>query len=327
MDALTLVTRFGHSDPPDPSTLDAVAGMVAALEQRDADRKQSAALPDRRPTRLARRVVGVAAAIAVAAVGLTVASSAGVDPPAAGAATFFRSVAHVSAAQPGGWPTAAYWYSESRYWQLNNQGQRKPTETRQVWIGHDGTGLINDPAVGTMPLTGHDNSDNPSLSTAGFGGKPWTWDQLYALPTDPRSLAPVLRASVVPTTQRDTKVTANELVYDTVLSLLTDSPASPALRSALYGVAAQLPGAIVDGQATDSIGRQGVAVKYPATGGHDDVKLIIDPTTGQLLEEKEIITADSATVTMPPGTVVYETTYVNEGPATRVGITPDVSPS
>ncbi len=114
-------------------------------------------------------------------------------------------------------------------------------------------------------------------------------------------------------------VIANELVFDKILAVLTEGPASPALRSALYDVAAELPGATLDGHVTDSLGRSGTAVEYPSIADSDEIRLLIDPTTGQLLEEQGIANRNSG---VPVGTIIYQTTYVREGPTHQVGALP-----
>jgi hypothetical protein len=80
-----------------------------------------------------------------------------------------------------------------------------------------------------------------------------------------------------------------------VLGLLVETPASPALREALYDVAASIPGVAVNGDYTDSLGRTGTALSL---GGET---LVIDPASGQLLAW---IDAD------------FAYTYTFKGPAT-----------
>ena len=66
-------------------------------------------------------------------------------------------------------------------------------------------------------------------------------------------------------------------LWSTVLGLLVETPASPALRAALYEVAASLPGVAVDSDYIDSLGRTGTALRL------GEETLVIDPATGQLL--------------------------------------------
>jgi hypothetical protein len=111
---------------------------------------------------------------------------------------------------------------------------------------------------------------------ASAGGTSLTWDQLYALPTDPTKLEPVLRSDIK---GADPNPTAE--LYTVVGDLLRESPAPPALREALYEVAADIPGVKVVGHYKDALGRTGTAVE------RDDETLVIDPNDGQLLADIE----------------------------------------
>jgi hypothetical protein len=67
----------------------------------------------------------------------------------------------------------------------------------------------------------------------------------------------------------------------TITSLLT-APVPPAVRAALYRLAATLPGVVYDGRARDALGRAGVEVQL----GHGSAgwRMIFDPNTGELLQ-------------------------------------------
>jgi hypothetical protein len=62
------------------------------------------------------------------------------------------------------------------------------------------------------------------------------------------------------------------------------------LGAALYRVLAQLPGVIVIGSRTDTLGRSGTAIEDPSSGQ----VFVIDPTTGVLLEEQILATSQNA---------------------------------
>jgi hypothetical protein len=63
-------------------------------------------------------------------------------------------------------------------------------------------------------------------------------------------------------------------------------PIKPGTRAALYRVLAKQPGLKLGGKATDQTGRAGMAVDLPAAKGDVDIRLIIDPATGQLLAQE-----------------------------------------
>jgi hypothetical protein len=79
--------------------------------------------------------------------------------------------------------------------------------------------------------------------------------------------------------------------------LLRESPAAPALRKALYDVAAGIPGVRLVGNLKDALGRTGVGVER-----NGEETLLIDPATGQLLAELA-----------PDGKASI--TYLSQGPA------------
>ena len=117
-----------------------------------------------------------------------------------------------------------------------------------------------------------------------------TWDQLYALPTNPGALERDLRRDIKGAGPDD-----NSELFTIVGDLLRESPAPPALRKALWEVASRIPGVILVGAVTDSAGRAGVAVER---GGQ---RYVLDPDDGRLLEESD-------------GGSAWRATYLEQGP-------------
>lgn len=317
MEALNLLARLGRVESPDPDTLRAVREIVSAAES---ELNRARRRRERKP-RVRHRWASVGIGVAVGLVmSIFVIAGPGTDSPTASAAPFLRQVAHSAAVLPGGWPDARYWYTESEYWQTDEFGTRTAINTRKIWIGRDGTGLIEDPAVGgTLNLTGHDDAVDPVLSTSGFGGYGlnWSWSYLYKVSTDPSALSEMLRTAVTPFAKVN-HISRNPLVFDAVASLLTESPAPPRLRASLYRVASTLPGVRLAGEAADSLGRRGTAVEYPATNGWGYTRLIIAPSTGQLLEEENLAPRPGNKLPV----VTYISTFVTEGPAPAAGQVP-----
>ena len=66
---------------------------------------------------------------------------------------------------------------------------------------------------------------------------------------------------------------------NTIASLLS-TPVTPAVRAALYRVAASLPGVAYDGSARDGLGRKGIEVSVG--NGDGGIRMIFDPRTGAL---------------------------------------------
>jgi hypothetical protein len=264
-------------------TSDGLRNGRAALESRIHDaRTQQAPAPAsaaRRSARLRGKIVVAGTAVAVAAVAVTVVPrlssqrpASGYPPPAQSpavtAAVVFREAAKAARAddaQQEGWPHAAYWQADSI------EVRSGKTYHRDIWISHTGDAVVEDGGLGPGLLR-----ISPAGSGFGYlGNKPgWvTWGEIYALPTDPAKLAPVLNRDSVGGGY-DSR--AQDL-WSIVLGLLVETPASPALREALYDVAASIPGVAVNGAYTDSLGRTGTALSLGVE------TLVIDPANGQLL--------------------------------------------
>ncbi|MER8155513.1 CU044_5270 family protein [Streptomyces sp. NPDC094472] len=94
-------------------------------------------------------------------------------------------------------------------------------------------------------------------------------------------------------------------------------PVKAEVRAAAYRVIAGLPGIRALGEVTDPLGREGVGFALPASDrpgygtGHSE--LIVDPVTGALLSEQEVLTepdAKAAEAGLTSGTVVNYTATV-----------------
>lgn len=206
--------------------------------------------------------------------------------------SLLRDAGKAAGEQPGGWPNAAYWTVTSLY---ERGGE---TYHREIWISHHGDGFLEDDGVfGSMTPT------NLGPTVFNVGASKLTWDQLYALPTDPARLGTVLRSHI------KSGPDAYGQLYSLVGDLLRESPAPPALREALYDVAASIPGVRVAGHYIDALGRTGTAVER---GGET---LVINPGNGQLLAD--IDGSPNTGLSCGYGCVTYGVayTYVSEGPA------------
>jgi hypothetical protein len=110
--------------------------------------------------------------------------------------------------------------------------------------------------------------------------------------------------------------------FDIVNNLLV-SPQGPAkLGAVLYQVMAELPGVKLIGSRTDAIGRTGTAIEDPSSG---DV-LVLDPTTGALLETETLVTRSAPMAGVAPGlpigTAINANTYGPHGVVNGEGLTP-----
>jgi hypothetical protein len=208
------------------------------------------------------------------------------QPPAYTTAAMLLSAAGKAAgAQPGGWPHAAYWHT------VDIAVFKGRTIRSETWAGHYAAGVGTDPFQGP----GLHKDTGPAVFGEGL-----TWDQLYALPTDPAKLGALLEHQVKgygPDPNPTGGVSAAQEEFVEVGDLLRDTPASPALRKALYDVAAGIPGVRLVGKMKDALGRTGIGVAREG-----ETTLLIDPATGQLLAELA-------------GPGLETITYVSQGPA------------
>lgn len=275
MDLDTLLRETAVVAEPTPAVL--LTGRLALDGASTAGRRRVIAIGrgrSRRTRRLAISAVAVAAAVAALLVVPTVGDRSGAS---AQAAQVLRQAGSAAGAQPGGWPDARYWHSVSTYHQGASASQR-----REIWIGHHDIGVLRDGGVdhGVIPL---------EVGAFPAGSRGLSWDQLYALPTDSVRLERELRDGIGGAGPDD-----DSELYVIVGDLLRESPAPPALRKALWEVAARVPGVTLVGAVHDSTGRPGVAVERHGN------RYVLDPNDGRLLEESS---SD------------WTSTYLEQGPA------------
>jgi hypothetical protein len=275
------VLAAGQVDPPRP---DVVAAARAAVHQ-TVRHEQAVVLGAMRARRRRRMLLGGIAAASVVALVLAV-PTIGVNGhrgASAEAATFLRGVATTAAAQQSASTETPYWYSHSR---VTSDGK---TKDRQIWLGRTASGRL----VETAPDGSLDAPPLDGPAVFPMGSKSVDWAGLDALPTDPSELTKVLRKGAHGAGPDD-----DSEMFTIVGDLLRESPASPALRSALYGVAAEVPGVQLVGEVRDATGRHGTAIER-SQGSGGLLRYVIDPSDGRLLEEREA------------GLVI---TYVEQGP-------------
>lgn len=201
--------------------------------------------------------------------------------------------------------------------------------TRETWVAPDGSGrhreidghlqfakaadaayfyhaLRNQPDI----LNGHsaDSSVDP-------GGSPY--QDLSNYPTDPAKLKQRLERRTPGTLESAPRGDAD--TFQIIGDLLRYSYAPPAVRSALYKVASQLPGVQLIGPTHDQLGRPGIGVAYglPQPQGRASKnlsnELIFDPKTSTLLAEQWVVVHRFNGAPFPPGTVINSTAYVASG--------------
>jgi hypothetical protein len=188
---------------------------------------------------------------------------------------------------------------------------------REIWLRPNGSGYLHErwhkPTFPTAAdRQGWIAAGRPQVNPPEDSGKlpPVSRPRL---PTDPDALYAKLHDDAVGH-GNGTKPEMFTLVGDA----LRESGASPALRSALYEVAARIPGVELVGPATDRIGRRGVAVAYVDGKINERHELIFDRRTAALLGE-EYVQLDGNSYGYPAGTVTGYATYVVSAVVDRLG--------
>ncbi|MCP2325268.1 hypothetical protein HDA40_003775 [Hamadaea flava] len=132
--------------------------------------------------------------------------------------------------------------------------------------------------------------------------KDLTYADVQALPADPARLKAYLTAL-------DAQSMDTELLFSLGGEILTQLPATPQVRAAVYRMLAELPDLTITQGEQDAKGRPGVGVQHTfrnADGSTFDSKLIIDPQSGDLL----------ATVDRQGSTLRLDDRFTDEAPPT-----------
>lgn len=314
------VVAAGRVAPPSHEVVVAAQAAVASLI-READRgvaDASGGLALTRPVRglfSGRRwQVGLAGVAAAATCGLAVVATgspgasgsqarAATTQPAGGvgarSAAFFNGIAQIQEAQTTVLPQT---------WKLEIASTQAGAASQHYTEVLDRSGIT--------VVDGGKKVHKDRAVTWRLGAGSVDWSGLDKLTTDPATLRAQLSAL------------GPGNAFDEIGDLLGESPASPALRSALYRVLGQLPGVEVTGRAADSSGRVGSVVEFSADGTTE--RFIIDPSTGALLEKTQIAAKATAADTscgaagadgghcapaLRAGDVISRQTYLQSGPA------------
>jgi hypothetical protein len=302
-------------EPPD-ATFERVLACARAEAQSRSSLKQL-----RRQWRHGSRwavAAGGVTAVALSAVAVMALLPAGdTGGPSPAAAAVLLHAARTAAQQPASVPPGPgqFVYTKS---QGLNENTTVPasgkafnvfqTVIREAWIGSDGSGRIKQtegpPRFATTvdraawiadgkPALGDGSGDMNS----NFGAGQLSYVNLTTLPTEPGQLKQLIEKRTI-----EGGPPGNAETFTIIGDLLRETYAPPGVRSALYTVAAQLPGVQLIGAAHDQLGRPGTAVGYTAHGNTQE--LIFDPQTSALLAEQ---TVDNT------GAVVGWTAYLSSG--------------
>lgn len=242
----------------------------------------------------------------------------------ANAAALLNDLASIAAAQPVAPASmAGYRYTrvESTYLNMMVLGGGDVIavlgpKTREMWIAADGSGRIRETAGEASFLNERGRiawlaMGSPQLNRAinqDFGPGGLSYEDLARLPTDPVALAAVIRERA-----GRTRVPIDDEMFVVIGDLLRQQEAPPAVRAALYKVAAGIPGVELIGDARDHSGRPGVAVAKTSsyTGLRQRNVLIFDPRTSALLGEEDVLLEPATWVDAQPPVLVGYAVYLD----------------
>jgi hypothetical protein len=302
-------------------------------ELRDALIAHAYPVPRRQPEpmrwRRLRLRIGAAVTVgaAIAAVVLGLGSGGEFAPQPASAASVLRTSAG-ALQRSGGLLALApgdYLYIKTSTWFRYTQLAPRPIVVRSIkeqWTARDGTGRDRDQVVSDS--RGRGGPGDPTRSTdyrLRATARPFllssapsislSYTQLRRLPANPAGL----RAVVDRIAARDDVARQfpsgqwQAVVKFALLRGLAQTPAPPRVRAALYRVLASTPGIRLVGRRTDSVGRTGVAVAVTLAGAIR-LELIIDPSTGDLLQTSRTLLHRSPLMAGQPVGLVNRDTFL-----------------
>jgi hypothetical protein len=292
---------------PAPAERDLPAGRQHTLKEHlMSELRLAASPPAGRPATRRRRkpaiVIATAGAAALAAaliLALLPGNTAGASPAAA---RLLAKIATTAARQPSP-PVrdSQFWYIKSWVAYQGCMVQAQPSSAtgssgtkmkcvlekphqRQIWLSVSNlcvTGLLREDGQHT-PL-----AENTNCPDRGHMNAP-TYRFLQSLPTDPHALLGLIEREMSGQLPRP------EEAFTTIGDLLREAIAPPRISAALYRAAALIPGVTVVANATDAIGRHGVAVAMTFRGVRSE--WIFSKQTLRYLGERDINTANGATI-------------------------------
>ncbi|MCL2849164.1 MAG: hypothetical protein FWE61_03835 [Micrococcales bacterium] len=266
-------------------------------------------------------VTVIALAVAVGASGGRSGTSPADGPPTAAPPVVGHARAAMAAAAPdpagaldeSAWVGAPYWYVKKRVHTPDTPDSLGP-QVVETWMAQHGTSLRivdGDPATAFGQGPGGWVLDDYDPTTGA------AWDVLFALPTDPVALEAELRRAVVAAQERPGSV--DDMVWGLVTDIYPETPASSALRAALWQVAERLEGTTVTPGVVDSEGRTGTAISRPFVLESSTslvMTLIVDP------DDLTVLETTTTASELDDMDYVLTVTYLAMGPARRLPVEP-----
>lgn len=271
-------------------------------------------------SRKRRRVLYAVAAVTVAAVATVVAvpgddrapDRVAIPAPPVVEAQFANAsqIVDAAAASAGRGPAelgdAPYWKVVSQYAQ---SGSERPDENsegmRTIWKGIDGPSILRDTFGEDVALEDVRPLKLPR-ATLTVRGRTYTWREVNAGALDQQQIHDLLTEGEEGVGEKDGRAPHEWYFFKQAGELLGDTPASPAVRQAIWKEMSTLTGITTSGKVTDALGRDGWDLTMSAEG-YGSQRFVVDPSTGAILQWE---TADRG--------VTYRQTYLEAGPAETV---------
>lgn len=169
---------------------------------------------------------------------------------------------------------------------------------RRSWIADDGSGRLSTTVLrpGASPRT--------TTEVYGPGGLSMMWPA-GSLSGDPRTLAEQLGRGHPAGNGPAERLVAIEDAYQAM-------PLGPSVRAALLRYLADTPGLLLTGQVSDRVGRPGLAVSIDSdySGLPTRYTLIVDTTTGALIDSEETLTSSAGKLNVTIPAVISYTVFL-----------------
>jgi hypothetical protein len=198
---------------------------------------------------------------------------------------------------------APYWKVVSEYDQSGSDVPDDNTAGRRaIWQGIDGPSILQDTFGEDVPLDAVRPLRLPQ-ATLTVGGRTYTWREVNAGALGPRQIHDLLTAGEEGASGKNGRAPHEWYFFKQAGELLSDTPASPTVRRAIWKEMATLTGVTTTGEVSDAVGRKGWNLTITAEG-YGTQRFVVDPSTGAILQS-ESVSRD----------VTYRMTYLEAGPA------------
>lgn len=306
-----LLASTGDVTPVDTATLSVRRDAVLAAAREDVTSRARIVRHRRR-----RRVAYVAAVAAVACIAWVAQPGSGpiserealpvppvVEAQFTDASQIVTAAADAAGQQPGGLGDAPYWKVVSEY---SQGGSERPEENREgrrtIWQGIAGPSVLRDTDGGGFTLEEGKPLELPQ-ATLTVGGRTFTWREINAGALGAAQVRELLTAGESGMSGKAGRAPHEWYFFKQAGELLGETPASPAVRRAIWNEMSTLTGVTTTGKVTDAIGRTGWDLTIAAEG-FGSQRFVVDPSTGAILQSE---TAGRGTT--------YRITYIEAGPA------------